>query len=260
MKRYFPEKSPLTSSIRVDKKFLKRFEGAYRGNRYNYHDITKIASLFGDVMIASDSSRLKITAGENVKYYIPVDSLTFREEHSSQVIAFGQNQNREITQLFLGTLPIIAFDKVNGLSSSTVHSSIFLGIALISVVMLFYWPITSRARKGYEIVWSIMPLPPGAKIVGWTNYFLLATFYLGLVIILADPSSIVFGIPIALKILLGLPFIIIFLTLIMFLQLYRIWGNRRHAVWSRVFYFLITIMSVAALWQMYFWNFLGFHY
>jgi hypothetical protein len=260
MKRYYPEKNALASPIKVDKKFLKRFAGAYRANRYAYHDITTISSLFGDLTIVVDSFRLKLTSGETVKYYIPVDSLTFREEHSSQVIAFKQDQKREIKELFLGTLPIVAFDKVSGLSSSTIHNSIFIGVALLTVIMLLYWPITSRARKGYEVVSSVLPLPPGAKIVGWLNYFFLAAFYAGLVIILADPKSIVYGVPLALKILLGLPFLIILLTLIMFLQLYRIWGNHRHAAWSRLFYLVITLMSVAALWQLYYWNFLGFHY
>ena len=75
-----------------------------------------------------------------------------------------------------------------------------------------------------------------------------------------DPFSIVYGVPTALKIILILPFAIILLTLIMFLQLYRIWSQRRYSAWSRLFYVLITVVSTVALWQLYFWNYIGFNY
>ena len=107
---------------------------------------------------------------------------------------------------------------------------------------------------------SPIPLPPGAKFVAWLNYFLLAAFYAGVVISVGDPFSIVYGVPTALKIVLVLPFLIIPLTLIMYLQLYRIWNQRRYSAWSRMFYVLITLVSTAALWQLYYWNYIGFNY
>jgi hypothetical protein len=57
-----------------------------------------------------------------------------------------------------------------------------------------------------------------------------------------------------------LPFLIILMTLIMYLQLYRIWNQRRYSAWAQLFYLGITLVSTAALWQLYYWNFIGFHY
>ena len=261
MNRYFPERNPLASAMKVDAEFLERFAGAYRVNRYNYHDITTVGSLFGDVKIeAINSSKLKVTAWETVKYYVPVDRLVFREEHTSEVIAFRENQNGEITHLFMGNFPTFALDKVGGARSADVHRSIFLVVALMTVLMLFYWPLTSRARKGYELSGTLLPLPAGAKVVAWLNYFLLAVFYSGVMISVGDPFSIIYGVPTSLKVLLIIPFIVILLTLIMYMQLYRIWNQRRYPAWSRLFYVLITMVSTVALWQLYYWNYIGFNY
>jgi CubicO group peptidase (beta-lactamase class C family) len=259
MNRYFPERNHLAKAIKVNAKFLQRFAGAYRPNRYDYHDVTTVASLFGDVRIeAVNASTLKVTAWETVKYYVPVDSVTFREEHTSEIIAFKENQNGEIIQLFMGSALVL--DKVNMVQSADTHRWIFLVVVLITLLMLFYWPLTSRARRGYELMDSPIPLPSGAKFIAWLNYFLLAAFYAGVVMSVGDPFSIVYGVPTALKIVLILPFLIIPLTLIMYLQLYRIWNQRRYSAWSRMFYVLITLVSTAALWQLYYWNYIGFNY
>jgi CubicO group peptidase (beta-lactamase class C family) len=261
MNRYFPERNPLAGAIKVDAKFIQRFAGAYRGNRYDYHNITSLASLFGDVRIdAVNTTKLKVTAWGTVKYYVPVDRLTFREEHTSQTIAFKENLEGEITQLFVGNFPVFALDKVTIAKRADVHASIFLVAVLTALLMLFYWPLMSRARKGYELTGAVMPLPAGAKFVGWLNYFILAVFYAGVMISVGDPFSILYGVPTALKVVLILPFVIILMTLIMYLQLYRIWNQRRYSAWSRLFYVLITLVSTAALWQLYYWNFIGFNY
>jgi hypothetical protein len=258
--RYFP-KRVLKTPIKIESKFLDRFTGAYRSNRYAHYDITAIASLLADVVIsATNSGKIKVVSRDGVKYYVPIDSLTFREENRSKVIAFKQNENKEISQLFIGDLSIVAFDKVKGLSSASLHNSIFLATALICVVMLFYWPVTGMARKGFEAMGSTLLIPIGAKFVAWVNYFLLAVFYIGLLIIFRDPLAIVFGATLSLKIILILPFVIFFTTLLMVLNLYRLWGNWRYRFWSRVFYLLLCLISGAALWQLYYWNFVGFNY
>ncbi len=261
MNRYFPEKNPLANPIKVDAKFLQRFAGAYRVNRYDYNDITTIASLFGDFRIdAVNSSKLKVTEWETVKYYLPVDRLTFREEHTSETIGFRENLEGEITQLFVGTFPAFALDKVRLARRADVHAAILLVSVLITMLMLVYWPLTARARKGYELTGTLLPLPAGAKFVGWLNYFLLAVFYAGVIASVGDPLSIVYGVPTSLKVVLILPFAIILLTVVMYLQLYRIWNQRRYSAWSRLFYVLITLVSTAALWQLYYWNYIGFNY
>jgi hypothetical protein len=261
--RYFPQPSGMGKKLvfQLSKEKLKQFDGSYRVNRYAYHDITTIGSLFSEVKVESmDSSKLKVSSNNEVKYYVPTDSMTFRAVGTSDVIAFKRNIHGEVSYLFLGGLPILALDKTTALGNGNTHLFILMVVAIFVVIMLFYWPITTRARRGYEPMGSVVTLPPGAKVTGWVNYFLLGVFYVGFPVVLGKPETIVYGVPIGMKILLAVPFLIILTTFVMLLQLYRIWNQRKYRLWSRVFYLMITVISVVAIWQLYYWNFIGFNY
>ncbi|HWA32689.1 MAG TPA: serine hydrolase domain-containing protein [Cyclobacteriaceae bacterium] len=258
---YYPDKNALKPPIKVDRKFLERFAGFYRGNRYVYHDMTKISSLFNDMAITvPDSSRIKVTAGENVKYYVPIDSLTFREENSSKVIAFDKDDKGKISHLFLGGIPIIAFDKVGGVQSMSFHSMVFILTIVMGSIVLVYWPVAASVRRGYQSVRNTIVLPGGAKWVAWLDFFLLITFYVAMAAMLSDPTSIVFGVTTPVKILMVLPLISSVLTLIMVINAFRLSGDRRFSLMGRLFYVLITLVSIAGIWQLYYWNLLGFNY
>ncbi|MBS1543789.1 MAG: beta-lactamase family protein [Bacteroidetes bacterium] len=260
MERYFPE-----SSLRPVKKFsaeyLKKFAGAYRGNRYSYFDITTIVSLFGDVKISvRDSTALRMASGENVRYLVPVDSLTFREEHSSKVVAFKKDSSGNISNMFVGQLPIFALDKVQGLRSLSSQTTIFLISTIVLLCVLFYWPLAYISRRGYQRTTSYSSVSGGAKWIAWLNYFLLLSFYLGLMIVISDQTDIVYGISGSLKFVLILPLICILLNVLMIYQSLNMWRSGQVKLSSRWYYLLITLVSVVSLWQLNYWNFIGFHY
>ena len=260
MDYYYPENS-LKGPLRTDKKFLQRFAGSYRANRYPYHDITTISSVFNDAKIsAADSLRIKLQVGENVKYYVPVDSLTFRQEHASDVLAFPQNDKGEITQMFIGNLPIIAFDRVTGLMNAGLHLTIIILVILVALTTLLYWPFGSWMRRGYQSHRVTKDLPASSRWVAWLNFLVLVIFYAGLISVVNGPEAVVFGIATPVRILLVLPFVCIVLTLWMVLHAFRLAGDSRYNFSSRLFYAIITLTGMAALWQLYFWNFIGFHY
>ncbi len=259
MNHFYPEKT-LRMPMRLGKTYLERFAGDYRANRYAYHDLTSISSLFGDSHITlRDSSALKLTMGENVRYLLPVDSLTFREEHSSKIYAFKKNDKGEITNLFIGQMPIFAFDKITGSKSLGFQSMIFFFVVISMLFTLLYWPFTYLVRRGYYTNQTAAALPLGSKWVAWINYLLLFSFYLGLILSISNPTDIVFGISGSLKTVLVLPMICIALTLFMLVWLFRIWTGR-HKFSGKVFYLIISAAAVAALWQLYVWNFIGFNY
>ena len=105
-----------------------------------------------------------------------------------------------------------------------------------------------------------LPLPQEARRVAWLNYLLLGSFYVGLMIVLSDPVAIVYGVPTALKVLLILPLISIVLAVWMLVNAVRLIADNRYRLSGRAFYAFISLVAVAALWQLYYWNFLGFNY
>jgi CubicO group peptidase (beta-lactamase class C family) len=261
VEKYYSDKDIRKEPIKVSKKFLEQFAGFYRGNRYVHHDMTKISSLFSDIAITSpDSVRIKAVAGENVKYYVPVDSLTFREEHGGGIIAFERDAKGKINHMFIGNLPIMAFDKVGGIQGMGFHSMVFIVVFLFALIVLIYWPLAASVRRGYQSVRNTIVLPGGAKWIAWLDYLFLVLFYLGLVVLLSDPASIVFGLTTPVKIVMILPLVSAVLTIVMIINVFRLTGDRRFSLMGRSFYVAITIVSVIGLWQLYYWNLLGFNY
>jgi len=41
---------------------------------------------------------------------------------------------------------------------------------------------------------------------------------------------------------------------------YKIWENSESGIWSRLWYRLLFLLSATLIWQLYYWNLLGFQY
>lgn len=254
--RYFGEAS-LKAPMKVKKEFLNQFIGNYRANRYAYHDMTTVASMLNDAKITrEDSTGLRLKVGENVVSLVPVDSLTFRDRNKSRVYAFGKNEKGEISQMFHGQLPIFVFDKVTGLKSAELHMMIFVVAIITAIIVLIFWPFVALSRYGYTSHRMTKPMPFACRFAAWTNFFFLMLFYCGIAM-MADEDTIVNGLPTSMKVLLFVPFINILLTLWMLIWMFRVITVKYHRVVSRLYYFFITVVGAAALWQLYFWNLIG---
>lgn len=254
--RYFPE-SAKASTINVSKKYLEQFTGKYRGNRHSYSDFTSIVSMMGDATVSlMDSTGLKLQSGERLRELVPIDSLVFREKNSTAVIAFERSKEGAVTHMFVGNMPIFAFYKVTGLKSAALHMFIF-GLALVvSLVALIFWPFVAFARIGYDSHRYTKPMPVNARLIAWLNFFVLLIFYLG-VAANANEEGIVYGASTALNVFLFFPFLNILLTLFMLVWLVRVLPVKYHRVMSRLYYFILCVVSIVALWQLYYWNMIG---
>jgi len=86
-----------------------------------------------------------------------VDSLTFREEHTSKVIAFKENLDGEIIQLL--RVPPFVFDKVNFVQSAT-HTDGFSWLSItVHLAHVILLAAHQPRRRGYELMDSPIPLP-----------------------------------------------------------------------------------------------------
>lgn len=257
---YFPD-SLLVPPIRVSKSHLNQFAGTYLGNRHPHRDLTKIAALFSPAKISVvDSSRLRVQLGEVIQYYVPIDSLVFREETSSETIAFGKKEG-SVSHLFLGGLPIFAFDRVTGWASPDMQVLVLALVLGTVCLTLLFWPITYFIRRGYQpLLRTRQSLPFLAKFFAWLNFFFWVAFVIGLSLALEDPNAIVYGVPVALQIALIFPLGMIGTTLLMVYVCVRLVPDNRYRGWSRAYYVLITFVSALAVFQLYYWNFIGYNY
>ena len=262
MDRYFPEKNPLKPSIQLAPNYLKEFAGEYRVNRFAYNDFTKVASWFGRGHVSvAESTKLRTTLGEHTDYWVPIDSLTFRHEQTSEVIEFKKSPDGRIQTLFLGGLPIAALDKMSGVDTSSFHNAILIVSAIFIVLTLIGGPMKYFIRKDYKReINSSRKVPLSARLTSWCTSLCFLIFFILLGVGLGDPNSIVYGVPMSVKIALAFPIIAVFFTLLVWYFVIMIWVNRAGDVMDRLSYSSFGMVCLAMLWQLNYWNLLGYYY
>jgi CubicO group peptidase (beta-lactamase class C family) len=262
MDRYFPDQRPLGMPMPVSREWLNKFAGEYRVNRFTYTDITKIGSLFGTVKFeVADSLRLSIATPARTEYYIPIDSSTFRKQFSNEKMAFEFGADGKPLHAYDGFLAIYALDKVEFPYNSSTHIMLLVIVLVVSLGIVVYWPLVKFIRRGYSRSrQSKQPIPISAKAVAWINSFLVLVFVIGLLLSLGNPEEIVFGVPTSLKVLLIIPIILIVTTLTMLFLWVRFVQDHVYRLRSKILYAMLCLINILALWQLNYWNFVGFNY
>lgn len=238
---------------------LERFAGVYRGNRFSHSTLARLAALMGPVTIgATDDGRLKVSTDSETDYFVPTGPLSFRKEHGQQTLVFRENTAGRVTHFFLGDLPILAFEPVPAAEQMNVQMSIFVGAAIIFLLTLIGWTTGAWLRRRYRVrANGLKLLPAGARWLGWFTALIFVVFYLAFAAAMSDPVAIAFGIPATLKTILLIPFLAMVLTAVLLVTTIRIWLKRQGRWTARLYFSLLTLACLAALWQLYQWNMIG---
>jgi CubicO group peptidase (beta-lactamase class C family) len=262
MDRYYPagdveELAPPEDAGEV----LNRFAGTYRSNRRAHERFTKILALFGAIRVeVTEDGRLK-TMRQEATHWLQTGPLTFREEDGLRILTFREDDAGRVTHMFMGDLPIVAFEKIGFLETPAFHLGVLGTATGLFLAALVFWPVGAfiRRRHGVRSVDNNL-LPAPARLLGWIASGLFVLFVIGFVAALSDPNEVAFGVPAGLKALLWLPILAgaAGLGALAFVPL--VWASRRGSIGARLFYTFLTLGFLAALWQLNFWKLLGFHY
>jgi CubicO group peptidase (beta-lactamase class C family) len=262
MDRYFPDTRTWPEPMPVTQEWLTRFSGQYTVNRYPHTDILKLASLFSRVnMSVTDDNRLKVDMGGETSYYVVLDSTTFRKENTSEVIAFEIDDNGKVVHAYEGLMAVFTLDKVEYFDSTDWHNLLFGLSALTALLVVLQWPLVALIRRNYlRGRKSKESLPLLQKLALWLNYVFLLLFIALMMVSLSDPMELVYGIPSSMKIALVFPLLMIVTTLGMLVLGGAIVQKKNYSWVTRLAYILLTLISLAFLWQLNYWNFIGFNY
>ncbi|MBY0563556.1 MAG: hypothetical protein K2P58_05140, partial [Hyphomonadaceae bacterium] len=106
-----------------------RFAGAYQFTRRNYTRLERIASLGNEVAVSVDQDGYLVLSGpEGANAYVETAPLTFRDIDSDNTIAFRENEDGEITHLFVSGFTDAAFERIAPLQTAQTFNLI-LGLA-----------------------------------------------------------------------------------------------------------------------------------
>ncbi len=256
---FFPE--PVLSNLKPDAQqaeALKKFEGAYRVNRFTRSDLTKIAALMSPpVEVAvTPEGYLETRAPGKTQRWIQEGKLLFREDSSPDRIAFRMDDSGEITHMFLGEMPILALERIPVLDRPNANIGLF-GISLgILLLALFGWPIGVMVRRRYGIrAVKANLLPASARWIAWLAALAMVIYLIGVAMQVKGAETVLYGLSPQLKNWLFLPWGIGVLSLVVLWHTLQIWGNGRGRMGARLGYTLVFLALAAMFWLLVHWQF-----
>lgn len=262
MNEYFPVDDAAAPTAPVDfAERGQRFAGRYRANRYSHRTLAKLAALLVAKVSVSEDGEALISTATGATRWIEVAPLTFQEEHGQRLIAFREDDSGQISHLFLGWMPVFAFERVDLAGNNMLHAvilacslALFMGTALL-------WPAAAALRRKHG--YTLPPhrrIPLLAKTTGWLGSVLFLGFSAMLAVLMSDPDQIVFGTAALLPVALTLPLLAIPVALAAIYFAVKLWRKRSAGFMARVIYTLLAMAFVATLWQLWYWNLLGYRY
>ncbi|MFP4468147.1 MAG: serine hydrolase domain-containing protein [Bacteroidales bacterium] len=259
--RYFPPPQDLPATIELSPEYLEGFQGQYMSNRRPHSSLLKIIGSMNnlEVSAAENGIQLRDMFGETHQL-APVDSTTFFINQRNTYVGFSRQDGEPAEKLYLGEYPIMAFDRVTGVYQLDYHL-IILAITLFCVLyILIVWPWLYFARRQYDKKpRALHNLPIFPKVIAWITSLFFLLFYL-LLFSSAGGEEIIFGIPSGIRIALFFPIAAIPFTLLMIGSNIYIWKVPRTKNISRLFYGLATLAFLLSLWQLHFWNLIGWKF
>ncbi|MBD3413686.1 MAG: serine hydrolase [Candidatus Aminicenantes bacterium] len=260
--RYFPlpkEQTPKTASDKEGKD-LTKLTGIYRSTRVNHSSIEKIARLFTTIEVnATDDQRRLISSGSNQSQWTQIDPLLFQKVRSQEKILFRNNNEGQITHLFLGDTPYFAFIKLKWHETPLFHFFV-LGLTVFIFLTTFSWPLGALRRKICHPLADQPDAPKLFRLSAGIMSGLCVVFLIGLASILSRPEQMMYGIPFSLKIVLSLPFVALVFGVGVLIFSALVWIKNYWNWCSRLYYLLVLACFVVFLWFLNYWNLLGFQF
>jgi CubicO group peptidase (beta-lactamase class C family) len=243
------------------KKRAKKFTGTYLMARTNSTTYEKIANFFMTYKVAAtkEGTLLIPAGGSRARQYVEIEPLVFQQIDGQNRVVFREDGEGRITHLFIGRNPYVAAIKLPWYETPTVHITILVVILLVFLSVL-RWPLSAIARRICRTKVEMTEAPRSARWTSGIMVALFAIFLVGLLLVFKDPNEVMFGVPVALKLLLGVPLIAGVLTVVVLFYTLWVWIKGYWTVCARVHYTLVFLAAVAFLWFLYYWNLLGFRY
>jgi hypothetical protein len=216
---------------------INRYTGHYQKASVARNDFFKLEALLDNVYVKDNGDgTLQIGSGE----YQEVEPLVFQNIESPGFFTiFVENLNDEVEFLTFGGTG--SYQKVPWYQTKNFQILLVGAISLISLTMLITWPIT---RQGHWMGW----------VVSLLNLGFLVGIALMFVPSITDMLIFFKTIPLGVRILFILPWIIGILSISLLYFLVALWKDGDATWWGRVHYTLLTASSFTLVWFANFWN------
>jgi hypothetical protein len=258
--RYFPaaEWSPMLQPPDWTAR-ARRFLGEYRSLRFSHHDLTKLGALMNQVEVTdAGAGALRLSSSPETRW-VEVEPLLFRDERGTSTIGFREGRRGGVSHLFLGDLPVFAYERVPWYERRKLHVTIAIVAILLFGASIVAAPARALLRFGLRAP-TPKPqarLPLAARAVLWLGSAAFLAFFVGLGYYMRDPIEIVFGLEPGLRRVLLLPIAGMVFAAASLVAAIWIWRLRRGKLWARLAYSAVVIAFFVVVWQLAVWRLLG---
>jgi len=262
MNRYYPQGDiPTVTPGESPKLQFQRFRGNYFSSRRVHRRFTKLGALLGTVKVALAEDGVLKTIGTETTRWIETQPLTFREENGLGTLVFREDAKGQITHMFIGEQPYMALERVDFKDSIILHAVLATTAILLFFTTTVSWPFAALIRRQYDVKLNRRTcIPRLAYISAWSASFLFIVVAVFLAVGLRDPYSVIFDIPVWIKIILVLSMFSTLMTAGTSIYTVLIWKSGKGSIWGRVYYTAVVLALIATSWQLNHWKLLGFNY
>jgi CubicO group peptidase (beta-lactamase class C family) len=258
---YYP--APAVEPIQPPADFAERaerFTGAYKWTMSSYTTLEKYFALMGPTIYVTNpgDGTLLLESPYGEWRIVEEEPLYFRQVDGSFHMAFREDDQGRIVYLFTDYTPMMSFEKVPwyetlGFNMPLLMTSLLMFISMLIVAFIRF--LRDRRRVADQT--------PSSRRVRAASRLIVGISVLNLLFIVGNVmwgEQIVFGIPFAYKVVLGLGVLSALLTVGALVYTALVWKDRYWGVTFRVYYTLVTVAAVAFVWFLNQWNLLGWQY
>lgn len=250
---YFPD--PLQKLTAPDgfTERASRYAGTYKMWRHNQSTLEKAAALAGGLAVApTPDDTLVISGFGEPRQFVEIGKNLFRQIDGRMIIAFGEDENGNVRDLYIDGIPFLAASRAPGVETGVFKSLLPLASLLLFITVWTGW---AYRRKEYKAMHG-GELTAIRASLGMSALNLIFVISM-LVILTVYQDTIIFDIPTALRVALWLPDLASIAAIVVLWFAVQAWRNGYWRTGRRVHYTLVALGGTFMMWFYYYWNFLG---
>lgn len=263
MDEFFPDKENQTDP-QASSADLERYEGVYRPSQTAEHTLVKAEALaMGDLEIkASENGALTVTVmGESeiyggfpkVSQWVEIAPLLFRRVDKERYMAFQENEESKIITLTSGSGYHGSFVKIPWYESNRVQ--LYLLLSYLAVFLAAIIVNAVKFAKGERHPLQLSGLIALLFLIG-----IFGGIYTLFLKRIAGFPAFAFGVSLSAKIMLTLLFFVSVLSIGFLVIWIRSWSADKIKIFDKIFYSIVMIAFIGAVFWLNYWNLLGYKY
>lgn len=238
----------------------ERFTGVYQWTMRSHTTFEKFFALTGPAVTVTNpgDGALLLESPFGDWRIIEEDTLYFRMEDGPYHFAFREDEQGRIAYLFTDLTPMMAFEKMAWYETPGFNLPLALACTLVflSALPAALAGLITRRRRNAGREPEPFHARAAARLIVWISVLNLL-FVAGSVLL---GEQLVFGVPPAFKVVLGLGVLSALLTAAAVFYAALAWKERLWSAGFRAWYTLVTAAAVAFVWFLNHWNLLGWRF